>query len=73
MKVKIRLDTFNQAKAFSEVVSSIPNKVFITDNNGLVVNGKSLLGALHAMEFSELWCTSEKDVYNVIEKFVVIE
>ena len=73
MKVKIRLDTFGQAKEFSEVVSGIPNKVLITDNSGLAVNAKSLLGALHAMEFSELWCTCEKDIYSTIEKFVVIE
>lgn len=72
MRVRIRLDTFQDAQTFSAIAENHDGWVHITDNNGLCVNGKSLLGALHAMEFSEIWCESEKDIYSLIKDFVII-
>jgi hypothetical protein len=45
--------------------------VTITDKQGLRVNGKSVLGMLYAMEFEELWCESDVEIYHLIEKFLV--
>ena len=71
MKAKIRLDTMNDVTKFVDITSKIDCPVVITDNHGLRVNAKSIFGALHAMEFSELWCESEKDIYASIKDFIV--
>lgn len=73
MKNKIRIDTLEQAKDIVNIASAVEGRVVITDNAGLSVNAKSMLGALHAMEFEELWIESETDIYSQIEPFVVLE
>lgn len=73
MKAKIRLDTIQEANRFVAITSELPGKIEVIDPNGLRVNAKSILGALHAMEFSELWCESENDIYMKISDFVIIE
>jgi hypothetical protein len=73
MKVKIRLDTTKDAKDFSNTCAFLPGKITVTDNNGLRINAKSLLGMLYALEFEELWCESERDIYTSISNFIVIE
>ena len=73
MKVKIRIDTGTDARQFVDIATKAKGPVFITDGDGLKVSAKSLLGTLYAMEFDELWCESEYDIYHAIEKFIVIE
>lgn len=73
MKVKIRLDTLREVQTFVNIASGISSPVHITDNKGLKVSAKSILGAMYAMEFDELWCESEEDIYRSIENFIVIE
>jgi hypothetical protein len=73
MRVKIRLDTISDANRFVGITSALEGKITITDAGGLRVNAKSVLGALHALEFSEIWCESEKDIYGAIADFVIIE
>lgn len=70
--VKIRLDTLSDAKEFVEIAKTLPGQIVIRDATGMRVNAKSLLGMLYAMEFEELYCESENDIYSHIEKFVVI-
>lgn len=72
MKNKIRIDTIQDVSQFVSIVSQLDGKITITDNQGLCVNAKSVLGALHALEFTELWCESENDIYTAIEDFIVI-
>lgn len=72
-KYKIRLDTLSDVNKFVKITSAISSKVTVTDNQGLKVNGKSILGMMYAMEFDELWCESEVDIYQAIEKFLVLE
>lgn len=72
MRVQIRLDTMSDAQKFVEIASRIPERITVTDGNDLRVSAKSLLGMLHAMEFEELWCECDKDIYQNIERFVVI-
>ena len=74
MKVKIQLETFSDAMNFSNAATKAVDNatpVYITDNAGLTVSAKSLLGALYSMEFSTIWCECEKDIYTAIEKYVV--
>lgn len=73
MRNKIRIDTIQDVNKFVNITSQLEGKITITDNAGLTVNAKSVLGALHAMEFEELWIESEKDIYSAIEPFIVIE
>ena len=73
MRNKIRIDTIQDVNKFVNITSQLEGKITITDNAGLAVNAKSVLGALHAMEFEELWIESEKDIYSAIEPFVIIE
>ena len=71
MKVKIALDTLTNVSEFVKTVSKLDGKITITDGNGMCVNAKSIIGVLHALEFDELWCESENDIYSHISKFVV--
>ena len=73
-KYKIVLDTVTAVNRFVGIANSIPNAVItVTDNNGLRVNAKSLMGMLYALEFEELWCESESEaeIYEKIKEFVV--
>lgn len=72
MKVKIRLDTYQDAKSFNAIASRLKGNIYITDNQGLKVSAKSLLGSLYALEFDELWCESDEDIYRNIQDFIVI-
>ena len=47
------------------------DKVYVTDGSHCCINAKSFLGLVAAREFDELWCESEKDIYNAIERFIV--
>ena len=73
MKTKIRLDTGSDAIKFSEICSTLGGTITITDNKGLRVNAKSLLGVIYTLEFDEIWCESEEDIYRHIANFVVID
>ena len=70
MKNRIRLDTMKDINEFVAVVSKYDFPVTITDNTGLRVNAKSVIGAIHAMEFKELWLEAEQDIYEAIKPFV---
>ena len=72
MKVQIRLDTLRDVQNFVNIATRMRSNVYITDNAGLKVSAKSLLGALYAMEFEELWCESEEDIYRNIQDFIII-
>jgi len=73
MRNRIRIDTVKQANEFAAIAARLNGRITITDGNGLTVNAKSVLGALHAMEFENLWVDSEEDIYMAIEPFIIIE
>jgi hypothetical protein len=73
MKVKVRLDTNTDAIKFSNLCLSLPGNITITDNKGLRINAKSILGMIYALEFEELWCESDEDIYTHINEFIIIE
>ena len=72
MRVKIHLETAKDATEFANKMSHIDGRATITDGEGYCVNAKSILGALYALEFNELWFESDKDLYSEIDKFIVI-
>ena len=73
MKVKIRLDTMKDINQFVAVCTKIPVPVHITDGAGLKVSAKSILGVMYSMEFTDIWCECEEDIYHHIEQFTIIE
>jgi hypothetical protein len=72
MKAKIRLDTMKDINQFVAACMRIQAPVYITDGAGLRVSGKSLLGVMYAMEFTEIWCECDIDIYHEIDHFVVV-
>lgn len=70
MKNKIIIDTRTAALELAAITNGIDADVTITDNNGMRVNAKSLIGALYAMEFKEVWIECDIDIYDQIKDFV---
>ena len=71
MKYKIVLDTVSDVTTFiKNVTTEKEANVTVTDNNGLRVNAKSLMGMLYALEFEELWCESDTEIYEKIKQWV---
>lgn len=73
MKVKVRLDTISDIKGFVNAVNGIAEQVHLTDGNNLTVSAKSILGAMYTMEWSEIYCTCDKDIYRFIQNYVLEE
>lgn len=73
MKVKVRLDTISDIKGFVNAVNGISGEVHLTDGNNLTVSAKSILGVMYTMEWSEIYCTCERDIYRFIQKYVLEE
>jgi hypothetical protein len=70
MKVKIALETMSDVTNFVAITSMVDVPVHSTHND-FRVSAKSLLGAIYTMEWDEVWCECEKDIYQSIEKFVI--
>ena len=67
---KINLDTGSDITNFFNAVSKVEDEVYIKSGDTLCVSGKSLLGChLAAMEWNNLVCQCDTDIYNVISKF----
>ena len=74
MRVKIQLDTITDIGNFVVAVvhaTSKNEKVYVTDGDRCCINAKSFLGLIAARDFDELWCESEKDIYQAIAHFAV--
>ena len=72
MKVKIALETLTDIKNFVGIASTVKSDVYITSGR-ICISGKSFLGLAHAMEYSDLWCECDEDIYHKIEQFVINE
>ena len=73
MKAKIRLDTMKDINQFVSACTSVHVPVYITDGAGLKVSAKSVLGVMYSMEFADIWCECEEDIYHLIERFTIID
>ena len=70
MRVKIHLDTLSDVRRFVSAASSVSSPVHITDGRGLKVSAKSMMGAIYSLEFDELWCECEQDIFYIISPFM---
>lgn len=73
MRAKLILDTISDVTRFVEITKQLKQPITVTDGNGLRVNAKSLIGMLHALEFTNLLCETENDndIYMAIKEFVI--
>lgn len=69
MRIRIALNTASDVRNFVNAVCAVPELVTVTDGNHFTVNAKSLMGMLYSLEFEELWCECEKDIYSHISVF----
>ena len=72
MRVKVRLDTQKEIARFVNAVASVDVPVFLT-SGAYCVSGKSLLGAIYTLEWNDLWCECDKDIYHLIEDFIIVD
>ena len=73
MQVRIRLDTTRDINKFVQIVCQIDCPVNLTNGSSYIVSAKSLLGAMYSMEWDNIFCECEKDIYTKIAEFVVDE
>ncbi|MBP0990778.1 MAG: hypothetical protein J5874_06345 [Oscillospiraceae bacterium] len=68
-RYKLELVTTKDIMDFVNSVTGIKGAVKLVDESGFCVNGKSLLGAMASVEWNELYCVSDEDIYARISKF----
>ena len=71
MKLKIRLETMNDVMKFQDIVSKVEESVKLIDGNDYCVNAKSILGAITALEWSNLYVVSDKDLTTALKDFYI--
>ena len=69
-RYKIELVTQSDIRNFVDIASKHAGVVRLLDSTGFCVSGKSLLGAMYTIEWNDLWCESDEDMYPEIERFV---
>ena len=70
-RLKIRIDTMSDVSKLVAVATKAKGRVILTDNTDFKVSGKSLLGAIYTMEWSEVYLESDEDLYNALSDLVV--
>ena len=70
MRAKIELVTLGDIKSFVNIATKIKEPVYLVGEN-FRVSAKSLLGVTYSMEWDEVWCECEKDIYSKIKQYVV--
>ena len=68
-KTKIELVGMSDINKFIAITTKLPGIIKLTDGDNYSVSAKSLLGALASMEWDELYCESENDIYTHIAEF----
>ena len=66
---KINIDTMDDAKNIVAIAGKLGGKIVLRSGSKFSVNAKSLLGCLASMEWDELYCESEVDIYTHISEF----
>lgn len=75
-RLKINIDTGAKIQKLVDIINqNNVDAVLETNHDGVDyrVNARSLLGGLATMDWNEVWIKSDKDIYSLIEEFVVIE
>ncbi len=70
MRIKIRLDTMSEVTSFVADMTKSGANVFLTDKNrNFIVSAKSMLGAVYSMEWEEVWCESDDNIFTIVNKY----
>lgn len=71
MRIKINLDTMTTVNRFVSDMTKYKGNVYLTDKDrNFVVSAKSMLGAIYTMEWDEVWCESDEDIFQIINKYM---
>lgn len=72
MRVRIELETMTDINNFCAAVSTVGPDVYLVDGHyRYKVNAKSILGLmLSKMEWNEIYCECEEDIYSTVEPWV---
>ena len=73
MRYRIRLDTMSDVNKFVKMATKHTGKIMLSDGEDFSVSGKSLLGAMYTMEWDQVFCESENEIYHEIKDFIVDE
>ncbi len=74
MRVKINLDTMTKVTNFVREATSYSANIFLTDaDRFFIVSAKSMLGAVYTMEWKEVWCECDHDIYQLVNKYMIDE
>ncbi len=74
MRIKIRLDTMSEVNSFVADMTKSGANVFLTDRDrNYIVSAKSMLGAVYSMEWDEIWCESDDNIYHLVSKYAADE
>ena len=57
-------------KDFVSSVARADCSVHLTDGNNLTVSAKSILGVVYTMEWANVYCECEKEIYHLIRDFI---
>lgn len=74
MRIKIRLDTMSEVNSFVTDMTKSGANVFLTDRDrNFIVSAKSMLGAVYSMEWEEIWCESDDNIFHIVNKYAAAE
>lgn len=71
MRIKLRLDTMTTINKFVNDMTKYNGNVYLTDKDrNFIVSAKSMLGAVYTLEWDEVWCESDEDIFQIINKYM---
>ncbi|MDD4774095.1 MAG: hypothetical protein PHZ09_10945 [Eubacteriales bacterium] len=71
MRIKVRLDTMTAINNFVSDMTKYNGNVYLTDKDrNFIVSAKSMLGAVYSMEWDEVWCESDEDIFQIVNKYM---
>ena len=71
-RIEVRIDTQTDVYEFVKLANEIEDEIYLKDNSGHCVNGKSLLGCLYTLEFDHIYVESNfNSLSNKFNKFIV--
>ena len=73
MRYRIRLETMTDVNNFVKFATKHPGTIVLSDGEDFTVSGKSLLGAMYTMEWDQVFCESDTEIYHGIKDFIVDE
>ena len=74
MRIKIRLDTMSDVNHFVGDMTRANGNACLTDKDrNYIVSAKSMLGAVYSMEWDEVWCECDDNLYHIVSKYAADE